>query len=139
MGVTEGHGVSIDAGPAEYARRILVEGEKGNFYSQGSLARSGIALGLTNLVAAQAGAKGLGSYHPRTTQMGPVPDHPCWSSRQSAYVERILRGDNTILRRGAHSRSRMEEHRRSARDSSMQIWQFLTVELWATTFLDSAA
>lgn len=32
----------------------------------------------------------------------------------------------------------VEEHRRGAQDWSMQIWQFLTLELWMQTFLDAA-
>jgi len=33
----------------------------------------------------------------------------------------------------------VEEHRRGAQDWSMQIWQFLTLELWMQTFLDAGA
>ena len=33
----------------------------------------------------------------------------------------------------------VEEHRRGRRDWSMQIWQFLTLELWMQTFLDGGA
>lgn len=33
-------------------------------------------------------------------------------------------------------RTLVEEHRRGTRDWSMQIWQFLTLELWMQTFLD---
>jgi asparagine synthase (glutamine-hydrolysing) len=33
----------------------------------------------------------------------------------------------------------VDEHRRGAEDWSMQIWQFLTLELWMQTFLDDAA
>jgi len=51
--------VSIDTEPDEYARRILVEVDKGNGESQRSLARSaGIALGLTNLVLRKLVRKG---------------------------------------------------------------------------------
>jgi asparagine synthase (glutamine-hydrolysing) len=33
----------------------------------------------------------------------------------------------------------VEEHRSGRRDWSMQIWQFLTLELWMQTFLDGGA
>jgi asparagine synthase (glutamine-hydrolysing) len=33
----------------------------------------------------------------------------------------------------------IEEHRRGRRDWSMQLWQFLTLELWMQTFLDGGA
>jgi asparagine synthase (glutamine-hydrolysing) len=33
----------------------------------------------------------------------------------------------------------VNEHRRGKHDWSMQIWQFLTLELWMQTFLDSRA
>jgi asparagine synthase (glutamine-hydrolysing) len=33
----------------------------------------------------------------------------------------------------------VEEHRRGAEDWSMQIWQFLTLELWSRIFLDGEA
>jgi asparagine synthase (glutamine-hydrolysing) len=33
----------------------------------------------------------------------------------------------------------VEQHRRGAQDWSMQIWQFLTLEIWMQTFLDSSA
>jgi len=36
-------------------------------------------------------------------------------------------------------RSFVEEHRQGKQDWSMQIWQFLTLELWARTFLDGEA
>jgi asparagine synthase (glutamine-hydrolysing) len=32
----------------------------------------------------------------------------------------------------------IEQHRRGARDWSMQIWQLLSLELWARTFLDGS-
>jgi asparagine synthase (glutamine-hydrolysing) len=35
-------------------------------------------------------------------------------------------------------RSYVEEHRRGAHDWSMQIWQFLTLEIWMQTFLDAS-
>ena len=33
----------------------------------------------------------------------------------------------------------VEEHRSGARDWSMQIWQFLTLELWMQTFVDGGS
>jgi hypothetical protein len=33
----------------------------------------------------------------------------------------------------------VKEHRSGAQDWSMQIWQFLTLELWMQTFLDRSA
>jgi asparagine synthase (glutamine-hydrolysing) len=33
----------------------------------------------------------------------------------------------------------VEEHRSGAQDWSMQIWQFLTLELWMQTFLDGGS
>jgi len=33
----------------------------------------------------------------------------------------------------------VDEHRRGSQDWSMQIWQFLTLELWMQTFLDGGA
>ncbi len=36
-------------------------------------------------------------------------------------------------------RAFVDEHRRGAQDWSMQIWQFLTLELWMQTFLDGGA
>src|SRR2546425_933861 len=36
-------------------------------------------------------------------------------------------------------RAFVEEHRRGAQDWSMQMWQFLTLELWMQTFLDGGA
>lgn len=36
-------------------------------------------------------------------------------------------------------RQLVEEHRRGRRDWSMQLWQFLTLELWMQTFLDGGA
>jgi len=33
----------------------------------------------------------------------------------------------------------VKEHRSGAQDWSMQIWQFLTLELWMQTFLDGRA
>jgi asparagine synthase (glutamine-hydrolysing) len=33
----------------------------------------------------------------------------------------------------------VDEHRSGAQDRSMQIWQFLTLELWLRTFLDGGA
>ena len=36
-------------------------------------------------------------------------------------------------------RAMVEEHRRGAQDWSSQIWQFLTIELWAQIFLDGGA
>ena len=35
-------------------------------------------------------------------------------------------------------RALVDEHRRGTQDWSMQIWQFLTFELWMQTFLDSS-
>jgi len=36
-------------------------------------------------------------------------------------------------------RNLVNEHRRGARDWSMQIWQFLTLEIWMQTFVDQDA
>ena len=36
-------------------------------------------------------------------------------------------------------RTFVDQHRRGAQDWSMQIWQFLTLELWMQTFLDGGA
>jgi asparagine synthase (glutamine-hydrolysing) len=36
-------------------------------------------------------------------------------------------------------RAFVDEHRRGVQDWSMQIWQFLTLEIWMRTFLDSSA
>ena len=33
----------------------------------------------------------------------------------------------------------VEQHRRGTQDWSMQIWQFLTLEIWMQTFLDGSA
>jgi len=33
----------------------------------------------------------------------------------------------------------ISEHRSGAQDWSMQIWQFLTLELWMQTFLDATS
>jgi asparagine synthase (glutamine-hydrolysing) len=33
----------------------------------------------------------------------------------------------------------VEQHRCGTQDWSMQIWQFLTLEIWMQTFLDSSA
>lgn len=36
-------------------------------------------------------------------------------------------------------RAYVEDHRSGAQDWSMQIWQFLTLELWMQAFLDGSA
>jgi len=36
-------------------------------------------------------------------------------------------------------RTFIEEHRQGSRDWSMQIWQFLTLELWTRMFLDGGS
>ena len=36
-------------------------------------------------------------------------------------------------------RTFVDEHRRGEQDWSLQIWQFLTLELWMQTFLDGGA
>jgi len=33
----------------------------------------------------------------------------------------------------------VEEHRKGRQDWSLQLWQFLTLELWMQTFLDGGA
>jgi asparagine synthase (glutamine-hydrolysing) len=43
------------------------------------------------------------------------------------------------LFRPAQVRAFIDEHRSGAQDWSMQIWQFLTLELWMQTFLDGGA
>jgi asparagine synthase (glutamine-hydrolysing) len=41
--------------------------------------------------------------------------------------------------RPAVVRRYIDEHRSGRRDWSMQLWQFLTLELWMRTFLDGGA
>jgi asparagine synthase (glutamine-hydrolysing) len=43
------------------------------------------------------------------------------------------------LFRPAAVRAYIDEHRSGRHDWSMQIWQFLTLELWMQTFLDGGA
>ncbi len=51
--------------------------------------------------------------------------------------------ESTIAKRGmfnpATIRSMVAEHRSGRRDWSMQIWQFLTLEIWMQTFIDDRA
>ena len=54
-----------------------------------------------------------------------------------------LLSESQIRRRGLFRpeavRTFIEEHRRGTQDWSMQIWQFLTLELWSRVFLDGAS
>jgi asparagine synthase (glutamine-hydrolysing) len=54
-----------------------------------------------------------------------------------------LLSESIIKRRGLFRpesiQKLMREHRSGTRDWSMQIWQFLTLELWTQSFVDGAA
>ncbi|MGC2245203.1 MAG: asparagine synthase-related protein, partial [Terriglobales bacterium] len=54
-----------------------------------------------------------------------------------------LLSESQIRRRGLFRpevvRSYVDEHRRGAEDWSMQIWQFLTLEIWMQLFLDGGS
>jgi asparagine synthase (glutamine-hydrolysing) len=54
-----------------------------------------------------------------------------------------LLSESQIRRRGLFRpevvRKYIDEHRRGREDWSMQIWQFLTLEIWMQLFLDGAA
>jgi asparagine synthase (glutamine-hydrolysing) len=54
-----------------------------------------------------------------------------------------LLAEAQIRRRGLFRPERVrafvEEHRRGVQDWSMQIWQFLTLELWSRVFLDGGS
>ena len=54
-----------------------------------------------------------------------------------------LLSDSQIRKRGLFHpeivRGLVDEHRRGKRDWSMQVWQFLTLELWMQTFLEGGA
>ena len=60
----------------------------------------------------------------------------------SAMVDDLL-SETQVRRRGLFRpeavRRYVEEHRRGAEDWSMQIWQFLTLEIWMQLFLDGGA
>ncbi len=62
-----------------------------------------------------------------------------WRNDLKEMVDDLL-SESRVAGRGifhpAAVRGYVEEHRSGAQDWSMQIWQFLTLELWMQTFLD---
>ncbi len=66
-----------------------------------------------------------------------------WLANDLGEMTDDLLSSNLISQRGLFRsqavRKLVDEHRRGAEDWSMQIWQFLTLELWMQTFLDGAA
>ena len=66
-----------------------------------------------------------------------------WLSNDLREMADDLLSESRIKRRAlfkpAAVRKFVEEHRKGAQDWSMQIWQFLTLELWMQTFMDAPA
>jgi asparagine synthase (glutamine-hydrolysing) len=63
-----------------------------------------------------------------------------WLANDLKEMTDDLLSETRVRRRGLFRpeaiRSFVDEHRRGAKDWSMQIWQFLTLELWMQAFLD---
>ena len=66
-----------------------------------------------------------------------------WLANDLKEMTDDLLSDSRTRRRGLFRpeavRGFVDEHRRGEQDWSMQIWQFLTLELWMQTFLDGSA
>jgi asparagine synthase (glutamine-hydrolysing) len=66
-----------------------------------------------------------------------------WLAHDLKEVTDDLLSESRIRERGLFRpeavRGFVDQHRRGTQDWSMQIWQFLTLELWMQTFLDSSA
>ena len=66
-----------------------------------------------------------------------------WLANEMTEMVDDLLSESLIRKRGIFQpeavRSFIEEHRSGKEDWSMQIWQFLTLELWMRTFLDRSA
>ncbi len=66
-----------------------------------------------------------------------------WLAHELREMADELLSDSRLRRRGLFSpqavRRFISEHRSGAQDWSMQIWQFLTLELWMQTFLDATS
>jgi asparagine synthase (glutamine-hydrolysing) len=66
-----------------------------------------------------------------------------WLARDLRPMVDDLLSDSQVRRRGLFRpevvRRYIDEHRRGREDWSMQIWQFLTLEIWMQLFLDGAA
>ena len=66
-----------------------------------------------------------------------------WLSHDLKEMVDDLLSPSQLMKRGLFKpetvRCFIEEHRRGAQDWSMQLWQFLTLEIWMQTFLDSRA
>jgi asparagine synthase (glutamine-hydrolysing) len=66
-----------------------------------------------------------------------------WLAHDLKEMTDDLLSESRIRQRGLFRpeavRGFVEQHRRGAQDWSMQIWQFLTLEIWMQTFLDASA
>ena len=66
-----------------------------------------------------------------------------WLAHDLKEMTDDLLSESRIRRRGLFRpeavRGFVEQHRRGTQDWSMQIWQFLTLEIWMQTFLDGSA
>ncbi|PYX19002.1 MAG: hypothetical protein DMG87_13200 [Acidobacteria bacterium] len=66
-----------------------------------------------------------------------------WLAHELREMADELLSDSRLRRRGLFSpqavRRFISEHRSGAQDWSMQIWQFLTLELWMQSFLDATS
>ena len=66
-----------------------------------------------------------------------------WLANEMKETVDDLLSDSQIRRRGIFRpeavRAMIDQHRRGQQDWSMQIWQFLTLELWMQTFLDHSS
>ncbi len=66
-----------------------------------------------------------------------------WLANELKEMTDDLLSESRIRRRGLFRpqavRRFVDEHRRGTQDWSMQIWQFLTLEIWMQTFLDRSA
>jgi len=66
-----------------------------------------------------------------------------WLAHDLKEMTDDLLSESRIRRRGLFQpeavRGLVEQHRRGSQDWSMQIWQFLTLELWMQAFLDGSA
>ena len=64
-----------------------------------------------------------------------------WLANDLREMTDDLLSEHTIRQRGLFEpravRALVEEHRKGQQDWSLQLWQFLTLEIWMRTFLDS--
>jgi asparagine synthase (glutamine-hydrolysing) len=77
---------------------------------------------------------------PKAGFFAPIDD---WLAHDLREMVDDLLSESQVRKRGWFRpeavRGFVDEHRRGAHDWSMQIWQFLTLELWMQAFLDGAA